>query len=260
MCALWSTSLTPFSGGTGVAISAEQTLTPPSQSAQIAFMKHTTAQEAPAVGEASCTFLRVFGSSYTSTPTELVSNICGPRLEATAASPTYPARWFEFNQPHPIVNFSVESQNMDSNAGNTEETLDTIWSNQNNGARIFREFNRTTASTVLTGANVDISDGIELMDYVFLQVPGGTVVADEEIVSRGTINSTGFGVSNSLTQTAVTHAIEATSGGTFTDINYENVSLPITATTAIVTSSLAIASDSTNPFAWAIGVGYTKRV
>jgi len=58
----------------------------------------------------------------------------------------------------------------------------------------------------------------------------------------------------------VTHAIEATSGGTFTDINYENVSLPITSQTAITTSSLAINSDSTNPFTWAIGVGYTKRV
>jgi len=256
--ALWSTSQVPWAGGTGVAISATQTLTPPSQSAEIAFMKHTTIQEAPAVAEASCTFLRVFGSSYTSTPTELVSNVVSNRLEATAAGATYPAKWFEFNQPHPIVNFSVESQNMDSNAGNTEETLDTIWSNQTNGDRIFREFNRAKISTTLTGDNVDISNGIELRDYTAVVCPGGVLTADEEITARITINSTGFGISNSLTQTAVSHPIEATSGSSFTDINYENVSLPITATTAIVTNTMAIDSDTTNPFSWAIGVGYTK--
>lgn len=257
---LWSTSLPPFAGGTGIAISAEQTITPPSQSAQIAFIKHTTAQEAPGVAQSSCTFLRVFGSSYTSTPTELVSNIVGNRLAAINAGATYPARWYEFNQPHPIVNFSCESQNMDSNAGDTEESVDIIWSNQVNGDRIYREFNRAKISTTLTGDNIDISDGLELRDYTFIQCPGGVVVADEEIVSRGTINSTGFGISNSLSQTANTMSIEATSGSTITDINYENVSLPITSQTAIVTSSLAISSDSTNPFSWAVGVGYTKRV
>jgi len=149
---------------------------------------------------------------------------------------------------------------MDSNIGNTEESVDIIWSNQVNGDRIYREFNRAKISTTLSGDNVDISDGLELRDFTAVQTPGGVVVADEEIVSRITINSTGFGISNSLTQTAVTHGIENTSGSTITDINYENVSLPITSQTAIVTSSLAISSDSTNPFSWAIGVGYTKRI
>jgi len=259
--AMWSTSQTPWAGGTGVAVSATQTITPPSQSSFISFTKHSTVQEAAAVAEASCTFLRIFGSSFTSTPTESVSNIVGTHLVAEFGGFTYPARWFEHNQPHPIVDFSCESQNMDSNAGNTEETLDILWStDMNGGFRTFREFNRAKISTTTTGDNINISDGQTLLDYTAIQCPGGVVVADEEIVSRITIDSTGFGFSDSLVQTAVTHGIEATQGGTATDINYETTNLPIESQTTIVKNSIAIASDATNPFTWAVGVGYTKRV
>jgi len=258
--ALWSTSLTPFAGGTAVAPSVAQTVTPPSQAASMAFTKHSTLQEAPAVGESSCTIGSFSGSSFISTPSENVSNIANARLEATAAPGSYPAIWWEHNVATPIVNFNFTTENVDSNAGNTEETLDIIWSDGFNGDSIFREFTRETISTTTAAAtNLSISDGLEVRDQTMVYVPLGTQAADEELTGTITASSTGFSPSNSTSQTYVTHGIEATSGSVWTDINYSNISLAITTQTAIVTSAIAVTSAANVPGSWFMGLGYTKR-
>jgi len=244
-------------GGTGVTVSATQTVTVDSSANFLANAKVTTLQEAPATAEASCVIGRFFGNSFQNTPAELVSNVVGPRLEATAAGGTYPAEWYEFNLPVPAgVDISFTVENTDSNAGNTENTLDLIWSDAANDTPKNREFTRETINTTLTGPNLIISEGAMVTDLTTVMVPGGVVVADEEQTGRIFATSSGFQTQNTLSLSYAIHGIEATSGSSWTHPNRAFQSLPIIHRTATVATTLIETSGPTNPGTWFLGVGY----
>jgi len=266
--ALWSTSpLTPFAGGTGTTVSADQTIDPPNQSRQMAFARVTTTQEAPAAAEASCVFGKFTGDSYVSTPAEILSNVCGPRLEATAAGGTYPADWYELNLNHPTTKYVFTVENMDSNAGDTENTLDIVWANVANGLPINRLFARETINTTLTGPTINLSTsgsgqsngaGAAVRDLTTVMVPGGVVVADEEQTGRIFMESTGFNPANIISNSYVIHGIEATSGSTWTHPTRTRQNFPIISETSTVTPTLIETSGPTNPGTWAAGIGFFR--
>jgi len=260
--ALWPASpIAPFAGGTGTGESTEQTFPVDVGANWLAFAQTNVMQEAPAVAE-SAAHIGIFrGNNFKNTPSEIFSNIVTARLEATFSGLTQEAKWYEQNLPTPAgtdIVFLVE--NIDANAGNTEVTVDVVWSDGSNGNPMNRLFARETADTVAVGAGITISDGAQITDYTIYFVPGGVVTADEELSGRISANSAGIGIQNTSTLSYNISSIEATSGAQFAAPKRAKMALPIIRRTATVTSSLAATSTATNPGAWGYGFGYMPLV
>lgn len=197
------------------------------------------------------------GNNFKNTPCELHSNIVCPRLETTWSGLSSPYFYMPFHMPVSPGNdieFTVEP--VDANAGDTEFTLDILWSDRPYGDPINRLYARETTSSTAVGASITLSEAVQLIDFTTYLVPGGVVVADEEQTGRISATSAGFGVQNTLTQSIAVQAIEATSGSTYAEPTTKNIDIPITHSTTVITSGYAETSAPTNPGAWGYGLGY----
>jgi len=256
--ALWPASpVAPFAGGTGTGESAEQTFPVDVGANFMAFQKTNVAQEAPAAAEGAMVIGITRGNNFKNLPSEIFSNIVCPRLEATFSGLTSAAKWEEQNLPVPggtDIIYVVE--NIDANAGDTEVTMDVIWSDTINGNPMNRLASRETSTATAVGAGITISDGLQITDYEVALVPGGVVTDDEEITSRISANSPGIGIQNTSTLSTIASSIEATSGSQFTEPSRAKIALPIIRRTTTVTSSISVASAPTNPGAWLYKFGY----
>jgi len=256
--ALWPASpIAPFAGGTGTGESAEQTFPVDVGANWLAFAQTNVVQEAPAAAESAACIGIFRGNNFKNTPSELFSNIVSARLEATFSGLTQEAKWYEQNLPTPAgVDIVYLVENIDANAGDTEVTVDVVWSDVSNGNPMNRLFARETSSATAVGAGITISDGLQITDFTVYYVPGGVVVADEEATGRISANSAGIGIQNTSTLSYNVSSIEATSGSQFAAPKRARMALPIIRRTATVTSSIATTSTSTNPDAWGYGFGY----
>jgi len=258
MGALWPASpIAPFAGGTGTGESAEQTFPVDVGANWLAFAQTNVVQEAPAVAEGAAAIGIFRGNNYKNTPTEIFSNIVSPRIVAEHSGETQEAKWYEQNLPTPAgVDIVYLVEQIDANAGNTEITVDVVWSDEPNGVPMNRLFARETLDTIAVGAGITISDGLQITDYTIYFVPGGVVTADEELTGRISANSAGIGIQNTSTLSYNVSSIEATEGSQFAAPKRAKMALPIVRRTATVTSSLAATSTATNPGAWGYGFGY----
>jgi len=261
--AIFPTSpVAPFATGTGVAESGQQTFTVPSGVVEmVAIRGHVTA-EAPAPAEGMCGVFKVTGTDWKHTPYEFFSEIGGSNLGAIDGNAyAIEPRWWPARLPVKAgATIAVTIEMLDAMAGNAEALVDILWSTTRTGLPpVQRLCSRETASTSATGASITVTNASRLVDYTYAYVPGGVLVADEEVTSRLTVTSGALSEQQTMSLGNVVHGIEATSGQSWTTLMKADVDIPVRDDPAVFNASIAVTSASGNADAYAYSIGYIPK-
>ena len=259
--------IAPFASGTGTAVTAAQTWVVPSGMNYLAYIKAFFVPEAPAVAEGVGAVIAMVGQDWKHTPSEFFTEIGGTRLEApwgqlVKATP----RWWPFHLPiKPGGTIGVTAEPIDALADNGEIGIDVLYSDVKSGEAVQRLMSRETANTTTTGASITISGAAKVTDYTVSYVPGGVLVADEEVTGRLAVTSGALVAWQTLTLSYHVHGIEATSGGNQPELSvaglppYDPLNITIKDETAAFSSRLTETSAPGNAAAYAYGIGYTPK-
>ena len=255
---IWCDSpITPTATGTGTDVTTIVTWVVPSGVAELVAVRGHVTSEAPAPAEGVCGVFAMGGQDWKYSPYEWLSEIGGSHLGAIdGCAYAVEPRWWEAHIPLKAGStIGVTYEPLDALAANGEFLIDVVYASEPTGLQpVQRLCSRETASSTTTGASITISDAAVLVDFSYAFVPGGVLVADEEVTSRITVTS--GSINRRLSLGNIVHGIEATSGQSWTTLMKREINIQVVTRPCIFNSSIVVTSSSTNADAYAYGIGY----
>lgn len=262
--AIWTTSpIAPTATGTGTDATAVQTFTVPSPAVELIAARVHVVAEAPAPAEGVCGVVAFGGQDWKHVPFEFFSEIGGTHLGAINGNAyAVEPRWWRANLPVKAGStIGVSYEPLDALADNGEWFIDCVWSSVRTGLpAVQRLCSRETSTATATGASITIPDPTSIVDFSFALVPGGVLVADEEVTARLTVNCGALNEIQQMSLGSAVHGIEATSGQSWTSLMKREIDIGLKSNPAVFTSSISVTSSPSNAGAYAYSIGYVPAV
>ena len=249
-----------FATGTGTAVTAEQTLTVPDNAVELVAVRGTLTSTAPNPAESGIGVFALAGNNFLNRPYEWFTEILSAKLGAVDQhAPSHEDRWWPANLPvKPGANLAATFEPLDALAADGQATIDVKWSTKKTEMPATKRLaSRETASTTTSGPSITLSDAKKITEYTVVYT-AATVAADDPSVARLTITSNNLLEVQSITQTAVIHAIEATSGVAKAFLTHADIDVDVTNpnSNTVFSSSLTVDTALTTAAAYAYSIGY----
>lgn len=249
-----------FATGTGTDATASQTLTVPDNAVELVAVRGTLTSTAPNAAESGVGVFKIGGDNFVNNPYEWFSEILSAKLGLVDQhAPSHEERWWPANLPVKAgANLGLTFEPLDALAADGQATVDCKWSTKPTGVPPTKRLaSRETASSTTTGPSVTLNDALRISEFTVVYT-ASTVAADDPSVARLTVTSSNLSEQQQLTQTAVIHGIEATSGVAKAFLTHADVDIEVSNPNAqtVFTSTITVSTALGTAGAYAYSIGY----